>query len=80
MSAQSQSLLVSTVPLPESQTSAFLLHDKQAMPPSTRGSLKQQPGSRREQQLLSSLSFYGAYHFQFWNRVVHCIFVPAIWW
>ena len=51
------------------------------MPPSTSGSLKQQPtSSRREQQLLSSLSFYGAYHFEFWNRVVHCIFVPAIWW
>ena len=36
--------------------------------------------SKREQQLLSSLSTYGAYHFEFWNRVVHCIFVPAIWW
>jgi hypothetical protein len=36
--------------------------------------------SKREQRLLSSLSTYGAYHFEFYNRVVHCIFVPAIWW
>jgi hypothetical protein len=51
------------------------------MPRSTRGSLKQQStSSPREQQLLSSLSFYGAYHFEFWNRVVHIVFVPAIWW
>lgn len=36
--------------------------------------------SAREQRLLASLSVYGAYHYAFWNRVVHVVFVPLIWW
>ena len=38
------------------------------------------PQSKREQRLLSSLSTYGAYHASPWNKIVHIVFVPAIWW
>jgi hypothetical protein len=38
------------------------------------------PQFKREQRLLSSLSTYGAYHASPWNKIVHIVFVPAIWW
>jgi uncharacterized membrane protein YGL010W len=32
------------------------------------------------ERLLSSLSFYGAYHSHPGNKLVHIVFVPCIWW
>jgi hypothetical protein len=34
----------------------------------------------RKEHLLSSLSFYGAYHSNATNKVIHIVFVPCIWW
>jgi hypothetical protein len=34
----------------------------------------------RREQLLSSLSTYGAYHSNVYNKAIHVVFVPAIWW
>jgi hypothetical protein len=34
----------------------------------------------RRERLLSSLSFYGAYHNHAGNKLVHIVFVPCIWW
>lgn len=30
--------------------------------------------------LREQLTFYGSYHNNFWNQVIHFIFVPAIFW
>mmetsp|Transcript_8530 Transcript_8530/g.14659 ORF Transcript_8530/g.14659 Transcript_8530/m.14659 type:complete len:187 (+) Transcript_8530:179-739(+) len=36
--------------------------------------------SNRDSTLLDSLTFYGQYHANPWNQLIHVVFVPAIWW
>ena len=46
----------------------------------TRASATPPALSRRTELLLSSLSFYGAYHDNVANKAIHVLFVPCIWW